>query len=439
MSILFENCGILSWKDDRFHYLQNAYLGVDGDTIVYIGQARPSAKFDTVKDFSGRLLIPGLINGHCHAAMTLLRGVGSDLPLDKWLFDEMFPVEDRMTAEDIAAGNELAMMELIASGTTSFSDMYMEARTLIQSNESIGMKVNLCRPVQCFDPGEAAEDNVRMKESLQLFHDAHNAQNGRVKVDFCIHAEYTCTDAVAKGYADRIRPLKDAGARVHIHLSETEKEQRECIERHGCTPAQWFDRMGVFDVPAFAAHCVWITDEDAHLLKRKGVSVVHNPTSNMKLGSGFAPIPTLLDQGINVALGTDGAASNNNLNLFEEMHLAAVLHNGYHRDAVIMKPEHVLRMATVNGANLQGRDDTGKLAVGMKADIVAVDFRNRAHLYPAFEPMAMLVYATQASDVCMTMVDGKILYEDGKFMTLDPERVLRNARAAVQRLYGEAK
>ena len=176
------------------------------------------------------------------------------------------------------------------------------------------------------------------------------------------------------------------------------------------------------------------------IMKRKNVSAIHNPTSNMKLGSGFAPIPTMLERGINVALGTDGAASNNNLNMFEEMHLAAIIHNGYHNDAVIMKPETVLKMATVNGAKLQGREDTGCLEVGKKADIIAIDFSSKPHMYPAFEPMAMLVYAAQASDVCMTMVDGKILYENGQFLTLDRAQVIENAKAAVQRLYrGERK
>lgn len=435
MSILFENCDILAWKDEGFFPVQNGYLGIDGDTIDYVGATRPSAAYDIVRDYSGRLLIPGLINCHCHAAMVLLRGVGSDLPLQEWLFDKVFPIEDRLTAEDIAAGNELAMMEMLATGTTSFSDMYMEPATLVKSNEEIGMKVNLCRVVQSFDPNERGEDNFRARESLEMFKRAHRVQSGRVRADFSIHAEYTCTDAVARYYADQIRDIP--GARMHIHLSETEKEQRECIERHGCTPAEWFERMGILDVPTGAAHCVWVTDGDMEILKRHGVSVVHNPTSNMKLGSGFAPIPKLMERGINVALGTDGAASNNNLNMFEEMHLAAILHNGYHRNPLLMKPEEVLKMATVNGARLQGRSDTGAIEIGKKADVVAVDFRNKAHLYPAFEPMSMLVYAAQGSDVSMTMVDGKILYEDGKFATLNPERVMRNARAAVRRLYGE--
>lgn len=435
MSVLFANCDILAWKDGSFFPIRNGYLGIDGDTIDYVGAEKPNAKYDSVRDYSGRLLIPGLINCHCHAAMTLLRGVGSDLPLQEWLFDHVFPIEDRMTAEDMIAGNELAMMEMIATGTTSFSDMYMIPATLVKSNETIGMKVSLCTAVQSFDASEDPARSDSIARSIQLHRDFHNAQSGRVHVDFGVHAEYTCTDAVAKYYADYVKTVPDA--RMHIHLSETEKEQRECIKRHGCTPAEWFERMGVFDVATGAAHCVWVTDGDIEILKKHGVSAVHNPTSNMKLGSGFAPIPKLMERGINVALGTDGAASNNNLNMFEEMHLASILHNGYHQNPLLMQPEEVLKMATVNGARLQGRNDTGALEAGKKADVVAIDFRGKAHLYPAFEPMTTLVYAAQGSDVSMTMVDGKILYEDGKFTTLNPEKVIQNARAAIRRLYGE--
>ena len=438
MKRLFVNAGILAWKDDSFHYIENGCLGVDGDTICYIGMARPAEEYDDVRDMTGRLLMPGLINCHCHAAMTLLRGVGSDLPLNEWLFDKMMPVENRMTAEDISAGNELAMMELIASGVTSFSDMYMEPRTAARLNERIVMKMSLCRAIQSFDPTETAETNRNIPQAFELYEELNGAQNDRVRIDFCVHAEYTTNDAVTKGFADRCRPYIEKGARMQIHLSETQKEHDECIARHGVTPAAWFEKMGIFDVPTGAAHCVAVTKEDMEILKRCNVSPIHNPTSNLKLGSGFAPIPEMLDMGINVALGTDGAASNNNLNMFEEMHLAAIMHNGYHCDAVIMKPEQVLKMATVNGAKMQGRDDTGCLEVGKKADVIAIDFR-KPHLYPNFEPMALLVYSAQASDVCMTMVDGQSLYEDGKFLTLDPETVINNAKAAVKRLYGEAE
>ena len=439
MKRLFAHAGILAWKENRFHYIPDGYLGVDGDTIDYVGAQKPAQVYDETRDMSGRLLMPGLVDAHCHSAMTLLRGVGSDLPLDKWLFEKMMPIEDKLTAEDIAAGNELAMMEMIASGVTSFSDMYMEPRTAIRSNEKIGMKMNVCRVLQAFDPNETPEQNKRIPESVELYEEMHGAQNGRVRIDFAVHAEYTSNDATTKAYADRVRPFVERGAQMQIHLSETQKEHDECIARHGMTPAAWFEKMGIFDMPTGAAHCVAVTPADLEILRRKGVTAIHNPTSNMKLGSGFAPIPEMLDMGINVALGTDGAASNNNLNLFEEMHLAAIIHNGFRHNAVIMQPEQVLRMATVNGAKMQGRDDTGRLEVGKKADIIAVDFRGRAHMYPAFEPMAMLVYAAQASDVSMTMVDGKILYEEGNFLTLDRERVLANARAAVARLYGEGK
>ena len=222
---------------------------------------------------------------------------------------------------------------------------------------------------------------------------------------------------------------------MHIHLSETKSEHDTCIEKYGKTPAQWMNDLGVFDVPSAAAHCVWVTEEDRTLLRQKGVSVVHNPTSNMKLGSGFAPVPQLLTEGVNVALGTDGAASNNNLNMLEELHLAAILHNGYHRDAALLPAGQVLEMATVNGARLQGRDDTGTIEAGKRADIMAIDL-SAPHLCPHLDTVGLAVYSAQAADVCMTMVDGRVLYENGEFLTLDKERVLYEARAAAKRLYG---
>ena len=435
MRRLLKGAGILAWRDDSFHHIPEGCLGIDGDTIDYVGAEPPEAAYDETLDLRGKLLIPGLVNTHCHAAMTLLRGLGSDLPLDRWLFEAIFPVEARLTREDIRAGNALAMLELLASGVTSVSDMYMEPETFIELNETAGMKLNVNRFVQAFDPNEPPEKNAHIPEAVRLFERYHGAQSGRVRVDFGIHAEYTITEPVVKRLMETVRPYRARGAGMHLHLSETKKEQDECVARHGCTPAQWFDRLGVFDLPTAAAHCVWVTRRDRDILKARGVSPVHNPSSNLKLGSGIAPIPEMLDLGIRVGLGTDGTASNNNLNMFEEMHLAAITHNGYELNATLMSPEAVLRMATVNGARLQGRQDTGCLAVGMKADVVAVDF-DRPHLYPAFDPLPMLVYSAQASDVVMTMVDGQILYENGEYRTLDADRVFYDARRAVARLHG---
>ena len=222
---------------------------------------------------------------------------------------------------------------------------------------------------------------------------------------------------------------------MHIHLSETRSEHEECIARHGLTPAQWMDRAGVFDVPCQAAHCVWVSEEDRRLLREKGVAVVHNPSSNMKLGSGFAPIPKMAEEGILVSLGTDGAASNNTLNMVKELHLASLIHNGYGGDATVMTAVETITMATKNGALAQGRSDTGELSVGKKADVVAVAL-DRPHLIPCVDTAGLVAYSMQGSDVVMTMVDGRILYENGEYLTLDREKILYEANAAARRLMG---
>lgn len=432
MKTLFCGCDILTQADSTWQTLSNAYLGVDGKTICYIGTQRPQEAYDTIKDMRGKLLIPGLYNCHCHSPMVALRGIGSDLPLQQWLFDKIVPIEERWTKPQVRAASELAIMEMLASGTVSFSDMYMEPDQTAEAVLASGMKANLCRPVQCFDETESYEQNFRARESIELFQRYDGAGDGRLRIDFCIHAEYTCTDRVVRAYSDDCRRL---GGRMHMHLSETRQEQEECKARHGGkTPTEYFQSLGVFENPTLAAHCVWVTERDMEILLSCGVSPVHNPTSNMKLGSGFAPIPRMLELGLPVAIGTDGAASNNNLNLMEELHLAAVLHNGYHHDATLVKPTELLRMATVNGAWAQGRSGCGTLSVGSSADIVAIDL-TKPHMRPCFEALTALAYQAQASDVVMTMVDGKILYENGVYLTLDSEKVYYEYAQALKTLY----
>ena len=431
MKTLFKNCDVLLRDGDTFSVTKNAFIGVDGDRIDYIGTEMPKAEYEYQKDMTGKLLMPGLINCHNHCPMVLLRGVGSDLPLDKWLFGTVFPIEDKLNAEVISAGSYLAVMEMLRGGTVSFSDMYFEPQTTIEAVAKSGMRANITRPVQSFDPNEMPGDSYRIKESIELFDKYNGYADGRVLVDFCIHAEYTVTERIAKAYIDMCNERKGL---MHIHLSETQKEHRECLEKYGKTPAQWFNDMGAFNSRAFLAHCVAVEDGDLEIFREKGVSVVHNPTSNMKLGSGFAPVPKMLDMGINVALGTDGAASNNNLDMFEEMHLASVIHNGYLQDATVMNADTVIKMATVNGAKLQGRDDCGEIKVGNKADIIAIDL-DAPHLYPALDEKALITYAAQSGDVCMTMVDGKILYENGEYKTIDTEKVYFDVNKALKVLY----
>ncbi len=431
MKTLFKNCDIVASDDDGFKVIKNGFCGIDGAVISYIGEAAPAEKYDVVKDMSGKVLYPGLVNTHNHAVMTLLRGIGSDLPLKEWLYDNMFPTEDRLRAADAKAGTELAILEMLSTGTVSFSDMYYFSDTTAECVLSSGMKANLCRGISAFDPSEKYEDSYRTREALDLYNGYNGAGDGKLKIDLSVHAEYTCLETIARQHSEKCREL---GAIMHIHLSETMAEHESCIEKYGKTPAEWFDSLGTFDSPTVAAHCVWATDSDLELLKTKGVSPVHCPTSNLKLGSGFARVQKMLDMGLCVGLGTDGAASNNNLNMLEELHLCSIVHNGFNQDPTIMKPAGTIKMATRNGALMQGRTDCGCIKVGSRADIIAVDF-DRPHMLPAFDPLAMLCYSAQGSDVCMTMVDGKILYENGDFLTIDKDRVYHDVRKSLEHLY----
>lgn len=431
MKTLFRNADILLFENGIYNVIKNAYLAVDGDRIAYIGKDMPDGKFDTVKDMKGKLLMSGLYNCHNHCPMVLLRGVGSDLPLNEWLFNKVFPIEDKLTAEEIYAGTNLALLEMLACGTVSFSDMYFEPQVTAKAVAESGMKANLTRPVQSFDPNEEPKDSFRIAQSIELYDEWNKAENDRILIDFSIHAEYTCTEKIARAYSEE---CNKRGGLMHIHLSETVKEHNECKEKYGKTPTQWFNDIGTFDSRAFAAHCVTLEDSDMDIILNKGVNVVHNPSSNMKLGSGFARVQKMLDMGINVALGTDGAASNNNLDMIEEMHLASIIHNGYMQDATVMNADTVIKMATLNGALLQGRNDCGDLKVGNKADIIAISL-DKPHLRPVIDEKALVTYSAQSSDVCMTMVDGKILYENGEYTTLDKEKIYYDIEKAVKKLY----
>ena len=430
MSLLLSHGDILTLENGTWVTLRDAYLGVEGDSICYLSQTPPSISFDLEKNLQGKLLIPGLINCHCHAPMVFLRGIGSDLNLQDWLFHYIFPTEAKWTDRGIRAASDLAILEMLACGVTSFSDMYYRNAVTVEALCEAGMKANLCRSTQG-RPDLPYSRNTDCQEGLALFDQFHNYNNGKIRIDLCIHAEYTNVPETIEAYS---AACLERGANMHLHLSETKREQMECVAKYGMTPTTLFEKLGTFRNPTTAAHCVWVTQDDMEILKANGVSPVHCPSSNMKIGSGFAPVQQMLDRGINVTLGTDGAASNNNLNMLEEMHLASVIHNGYTGDPTVVKPGDVLKMATVNGAKLQGRLDTGLLAVGKKADIVCIDF-DRPHLIPALDYPAMLCYAVQGSDVCMTMVDGKILYENGEYLTVDAERIKATARHALQELY----
>lgn len=412
--MLFEH---IDYLDENFEVKKDAFIGVKDGKIAYIGTEKPEEDFGEIYNGKHGLMMSGFVNAHSHAPMTLLRGYGENLPLDRWLNEKIFPFEDKLTDNAIAASTTLACAEMIRFGTVSFSDMYFFSQTMAKSILDSGMKCNLSRGLtvfsdQDYEQLEAYKDNVDLLKNYQ------NAGNGRLKIDLCIHGEYTTTPKVVEALA---KHAKSENVNVHIHLSETKKEHEECKQRHGKTPAKYFADLGLFDQPTTAAHCVWVEDEDIELFKKYGVTVACNPVSNMKLASGFAPIPKMLEKGVNIALGTDGCASNNNLNIMQDLYLFALLYKGVTGDPTVVTPKQALMAATLNGFKSQGRMDSGKIAVGQKADIIVIN-TDVPNMYPATDIACNLVYAAQGNDIKLTMVDGKVLYKDGEYLTIDIEK-----------------
>ncbi len=432
MSLLLKNAGILTRVNGTLRYIENGCVAVEGTVIEGVYDRVPEKEYTLVKDMKGKLLIPGLVNDHTHTAMVLMRGLGSGKSLQSWL-EDMWAIEARMTAKDIRVGMELALLEMIGSGTTSFRDMYLIPSAVVDAVGASGIKATISRCITCFNPDEDYDSFENAIGSKALYDEYDGAFDGRLRIDFAVHAEYTANGNIVRRYSE---DAAKRGARMHIHLSETAKEQRECIERYGKTPAEWFCSLGLFENPTSAAHCVHVTDSDIALLRENNVSVIHNPESNLKLGSGVAPVPDMIECGLNVSLGTDGAASNNNLDMFEEMHTASIIHNGVREDPTALRSRDVIDMATINGARSQGRYDTGSIEKGMKADIIALDLSS-PHSIPMLDPFAQITYSMNSSDVCMTMVDGRILYENGEYYTLDRDRIYREAEECVSSLYGK--
>ncbi len=421
MRICFENALLLDGKRYR--------VTVQGDRIESVCEMADmmplqGAKPDRTIDCTKRMLIPGLYNTHCHVAMGLFRGYGEDMPLDRWLNERIFPAEDRLTERAVSVGSLWGIAEMLRGGVVSFSDMYYFCEQTVSAAVNTGIKVNVSRSVVSFDPDADFKNDPRFLEGKRLFQTCHGLANGRVRVDLSLHAEYTNVEGMCRVMAEYAR---EAGAGMQIHLSETKAEHEACIARHGVTPTGFFARSGVLDVPTTAAHCVWVDEQDARILAEKGVTVAHNPASNLKLGSGVMPLAMLQRAGVSVALGTDSSASNNTLDVMKEMYLAAILHKGVNLAPEAFKAGDFIRMATLAGARAQGREDCGTVAPNQKADIVLLDL-DALNMYPIFDPTYALVYAGNARDVMLTMVDGNILYENGEYTTIDMEKLKAEMR-----------
>ncbi len=411
MSIVFRNALLPSGV--------RCHVRVEGSRITAVDEREAMLSADRVIDCTHRLLMPGLYNTHCHAAMTVFRGYGEDMPLQAWLNDRIFPAEARLREEDVYAGALWGICEMLRGGIVSFTDMYMKCDATLRAVRESGIKINISNGLVAFDPSADPNQNSDYLDCKRLVQTYHGAEEGRILVDASVHAEYTSYPGAVRAMAEY---AKDAGIGMHIHLSETQKEHEECMARHGVTPTAYMNRLGVFDVRTTAAHGVALTREDCAILHEKGVTVAHNPTSNLKLGSGVMPYGMLREAGVRVALGTDGAASNNTLDLFKEMHLASILHKGTSHEPGAYRAEEFITMATRSGAQAQGRGDCGELAVGKKADLVLLNL-DALNMMPIYTPAAAIAYAASARDVTMTMVDGRILYENGEFTTVDIEKV----------------
>lgn len=374
-------------------------LVIEGDSIVDL-RLSPSPQDGA----SPRLVMPGLINCHGHTAMTLVRGLGSGLPLQRWLEEAIFPVEAKMTPEDVYVGTAWGVREMLAGGTTTVADMYDFPADCARAFEAAGMKGRVCRVGLNFIPGRL-EECIEFTKSFNV-----SRLRSNVLADLCIHSEYLTDEQFCRGLAEANKELKRP---LHFHVSETEREHNECLARHGKTPIAYLAETGILDHGGYAAHCVWCTDDDFRIMAEKGVSLIHNPTSNMKLGSGFARVARAMELGVNVALGTDGCASNDNLDMFEEMHICSLIHKGLAKDPTVLSAWDVIDMATKNGAKALGMDDTGEIAVGKKADLCVVDL-DRFHLTPCLDIPNLIVNSMHASDVAMTVVDGRVVYEKSK-------------------------
>ncbi len=419
MSILFTNVSALL-MDDAGTLLDNAFVAVEGGKISYVGTTRPEGTFERVIEGGGNVLMPGLVNAHTHIPMTAMRGYGDGHDLQDWLFNYIFPVEDRWDSRAIRACTALGLAEMIASGTTVIEDMYNFCDDIAQEVAAAGLSANITRGANLFEDSFDPATHLACVETRALAERWHGYNGGQIMVDVSIHGEYTTRPPLweyLSGYA------KEKGLGMHVHVSETRKEHEDCLARYGMTPAQVLDKYGVFDVRTVAAHCVWTTPEDWALFAKKNVSVAHNPCSNLKLGSGIAPIAAMKKAGVNIALGTDGVSSNNTTDMFEDMKIAAMLQNGANHDPLSLLPIDVLRMATVNGAKALGRN-TGRIAVGCDADLIVVDFA-RPNLIPRHDVLSNLVYAAHGCDVVMNMCRGKVIYENGEFLTIDLARVKR--------------
>lgn len=422
--LLIKNTLIIPLDDkDKTGSWLKGDIAIDGNEIQEIGEKISDKKYADYEIIDGQdcLAMPGMVNCHTHGAMALLRGYADDLPLMMWLSQKIWPREAHLTEEDIYWGSQLSVLEMIKSGTTTFADMYFYMDQMARVVDEVGIRAVLSRGMI----GSGDKADLAMVESEKFVKDWHGGAGGRITCLLGPHAPYTCPP----DYLKEVMALSDQlGVGLHIHLAETSTEVSDIKQKYGKRPVELMNSLGLFDKRhVLAAHCVHLDKEEINLIASKQVGVAHNPESNMKLASGIAPIPDLLNEGALVGLGTDGAASNNNLDLLEEMRTCALLHKVATLDPTVLPALQVLKMATVMGAKVVGLKKTGSLQEGYKADIVLLDL-HKSHLTPLHDPVANMVYASQSSDIKTVIIDGNVIMKNREMQTMDEEKVLYEAQ-----------
>jgi 5-methylthioadenosine/S-adenosylhomocysteine deaminase len=428
IDLFIKNCLIITMNPGMEIFRPGA-LAIQGDTIVAVGPEQElqalEAEARKIMDAQGGAILPGLINVHTHAAMTLFRGLADDLPLKTWLEEFIFPAEARFVNPDsVYWGTLLACAEMILSGTTTFADGYFCLDGVVKAVDRSGLRGLLCQGVVDF-PAPGIPDPAQNILEVERFIEKWCGFSSRIEPGIFCHSPYICSP-------DTIRTVKEICRRKNvsffIHAAETQEERSLIRTRYGKTPIHHLANLQVLDDQTLVVHAVHVDSEEIEILARTRTAVAHCPESNMKLASGIAPVVEMLNQGVLVGLGTDGCASNNDLDLFQEMDTAAKLGKVRTMDPTVMNARTVLRMATIDGARVLGLDkEVGSLEVGKKADMIFLDL-NQPHLVPCYDPFSLIVYSARGSDVQAVMVEGRMVMENRKILTFDMEEVMDRVR-----------